>query len=158
MPDSATNCLQAVNKSTHFKDLKVFYFHNCIYDWLFHDPYCRLPNYTGTDYILRTLDPEYRVTIVGDASMAPSELTRVGGIIEWELYNDKPGIDWLRRIRQRFEYSVWLNPIPKKYWEWTDGAYTIKKISEIFPMEELTVEGLDKAVKKLRSRSAVGVI
>ncbi|NLB88057.1 MAG: VWA domain-containing protein [Syntrophomonadaceae bacterium] len=148
----------AVNKSAHFKDLKVFYFHNCIYDWLFHDPYCRLPNYTGTEHILRTLDPEYRVIIVGDASMAPSELTRVGGIIEWELYNDKPGIDWLRRIRQRFEYSVWLNPIPKKYWEWTDGAYTIKKISEIFPMEELTVDGLDKAVKKLRSRSAVGVI
>lgn len=148
----------AVHQSNHFKDLKVFYFHNCIYDWLFHDPYCRLPDYTDTEYVLRTYDPEYRVIIVGDASMATSELTRVGGIIEWDLYNDKPGLDWLRRLRRRFEYSVWLNPIPKSMWEWSDGFMTIKRISEIFPMDELTVDGLDNSIKKLRTRSAVGVI
>ncbi|HZK43704.1 MAG TPA: VWA domain-containing protein [Syntrophomonadaceae bacterium] len=148
----------AVHKSNHFKDLKVFYFHNCIYDWLFHDSHCHLPNYTDTEHILRTLDPDYRVIIVGDASMSPFELMRQGGIIDWDLHNDKPGIDWLRRIRQRFEYSVWLNPIRKEHWEWTDGFFTISRIAEIFPMEELTVDGLDTAVKKLRSRSATGVI
>lgn len=148
----------AVHKSNHFKDLRVYYFHNCIYDWLFHDPHCRVVDSTPTEHILRTLDPECRVIIVGDASMANFELTRIGGIIEWDLYNDKPGIDWLRRIRQRFEYSVWLNPIQKMYWDYTDGYFTIRKISEIFPMEELTVDGLDKAIRKLRSRSAVGVI
>jgi uncharacterized protein with von Willebrand factor type A (vWA) domain len=147
----------AVNNSNHFKDLKTFYFHNCLYDWMFHDPHCTLGDYTETEYVLKTYSPDYRVIIVGDASMAPSELTRVGGVIEWGLYNDRPGLDWLRRLRQHFEYSVWLNPIPKEYWDWTDGAWTIRKISEIFPMEELTVDGLERAITALRSRKPAQV-
>ncbi|QGU00857.1 hypothetical protein SYNTR_2263 [Candidatus Syntrophocurvum alkaliphilum] len=147
----------AVNKANHFKDLKVFYFRNCIYDWLYNDSTCSLSDYIDTDYVLKTYDPEYRVIIVGDASMAPYELMRTGGIIDWDLYNDRPGIDWLRRLRQRFEYSVWLNPIPKDYWSWTDGAYTIKHIKQIFPMEELTVDGLETAINKLKSRHKADV-
>ncbi len=77
----------AVNRSNHFKDLKVFYFHNCIYDWLYHSSYCSLNDFTETEYVLRTYSQDYRLIIVGDASMAPSELNRVGGIIDWELYN-----------------------------------------------------------------------
>ncbi|MGI5921276.1 MAG: vWA domain-containing protein [Syntrophomonadaceae bacterium] len=142
----------AVNKSSHFKDLKIFYFHNCIYDWLYHDSRCSLTNFTETDYVLSTYSPDYRVIIVSDASMARSELLRAGGIIEWGLYNDKPGIEWLKRLRKHFEYSVWLNPIPKSYWEWMDGWYTIKTIGEIFPMEELTVDGLERCISKLRAR------
>jgi len=145
----------AVNKSNHFKDLKIFYFHNCIYDWLYHDSRCRQDNYTETNYILNTYDSDYRVLIIGDASMAPYELMRSGGVIDWGLYNDKPGIEWLTQIRRHFEYSVWLNPIPKNYWGWMDGSFTIKKIGEVFPMEELTVEGLGKAINKLKSRHLV---
>ncbi|NLT21398.1 MAG: VWA domain-containing protein [Syntrophomonadaceae bacterium] len=148
----------AVNRTNHFKDLKTFYFHNCIYDWLYHDSSCRQSDYTDTEYILRTYSPEYRVIIVGDASMAPYELTRTGGIIDWNLHNDLPGIEWLRRIRNHFEYSVWLNPIPRDYWEWMDGAFTIRKIGEIFPMDELTVDGLERSISKLRSRKAVQAI
>jgi uncharacterized protein with von Willebrand factor type A (vWA) domain len=142
----------AVNKSNNFKDLQVYYFHNCIYDWLYHHPDCEMDAYTETEYILNTFSPDYRVIIVGDASMAPSELVRAGGIIDWNLYNARPGIDWLQRLRKRFEYSVWLNPIPKSYWDWMDGAYTIKAISGIFPMDELTVEGLERSIGKLKSR------
>jgi hypothetical protein len=147
----------AVNKSNHFKDLKVFYFHNCIYEWLFHDPGCSLSNYTNTQYVLNTYPTDYRVIILGDASMAPYELMRIGGIIDWELYNNKPGIEWLKLIRQHFEYSVWLNPIAKNYWNWMNGAFTIKKIADIFPMEELTVDGLQNAINKLTSRQVVGI-
>ena len=147
----------AVNRSNHFKDMQTFYFHNCIYDWLYHDSTCRQNDYTDTEYILRTYSPDYRVIIVGDASMAPYELMRVGGIIDWDLHNDKPGIEWLRRIRQHFEYSAWLNPIPRNYWDWMDGAFTIRKISEIFPMEPLTVDGLERAIIALRSKQAVAV-
>ena len=78
----------AVNKSTHFKDLQIFYFHNCIYDWLYNDSRCSQSNYTDTEYVLQTFDPDYRVLIIGDASMAPYELLRTGGIIDWNLYND----------------------------------------------------------------------
>lgn len=148
----------AVNKSSQFKDLKIFYFHNCIYDWLFHNSRCRNDDYTDTEFVLKTYSSDYRVIIVGDASMAPSELSRVGGVIEWGQHNDKPGIDWLRRIRHHFEYSIWLNPISKEYWNWTDGAWTINKIAEIFPMEELTIDGLDRSITKLRSKYAVKVI
>lgn len=147
----------AVNRTAHFKDLKVFYFHNCLYDWMFNDAHCNLSNYTATDYILNHLSSDYRVIIVGDASMAVYELTRPGGVIDWDLYNHKPGIEWLTMLRRKFEYSVWLNPIPKKYWEWMDGLHTIKKISEVFPMEELTVDGLDRAIKSLKNRQATSV-
>ncbi|MBC7075814.1 MAG: VWA domain-containing protein [Syntrophomonadaceae bacterium] len=148
----------AVNQSNHFKDLKVFYFHNCIYDWLYHDSRCSLSDYTETEYVLNTFSADYRVIIVGDASMAPYELMRPGGVIDWGLYNERPGIEWLERIRRRFEYSVWLNPISKRFWGWTEGAFTIKKISEIFPMEELTVEGLENAVKMLKSKQPAGKV
>jgi uncharacterized protein with von Willebrand factor type A (vWA) domain len=146
----------AVNKSNHFKDLKTFYFHNCIYDWLYNDPACNNDDYTDTEHILRTYSKDYRVIIVGDASMAPYELMREGGVIDWELYNSRPGIDWLRSIRQHFEYSAWLNPIGAKYWDWMDGAYTIRTIGSIFPMEELTVEGLERAIRSLKSKQRTG--
>jgi hypothetical protein len=145
----------AVNRSNHFKDLKVFYFHNCIYDWLYHTPSCSNSDYTDTEYVLHTYSSDYRVIIVGDASMAPYELMRVGGVIDWELYNDKPGIDWLKRLRKHFEYSVWLNPITRDYWNWMEGSYTIKTIASVFPMHELTIDGLEQAIKSLRSRQPV---
>src|SRR5665647_1966313 len=146
----------AVNKSNHFKDLKIFYFHNCVYDWLYHDPSCSLRDYTDTEYVLRTYSKDYRVIIVGDASMAPFELMREGGIIDWDLHNKRPGIEWLKSIRRHFDYSVWLNPVPTKYWDWMDGAFSIRTIGSIFPMEELTVEGLDRGIRKLKTRQATG--
>ncbi|MEA1960150.1 MAG: VWA domain-containing protein [Bacillota bacterium] len=146
----------AVNKANHFKDLKIFYFHNCIYDWMYNTPGCYQDDYMDTEYILRTYSKDYRVIIVGDASMAPYELMREGGVVDWELYNNRPGIDWLKQIRQHFDYSVWLNPIPTKYWDWMDGAYTIRTIASVFPMEELTVEGLERAIHKLKNKQSVG--
>lgn len=148
----------AVNKSSNFKDLKVFYFHNCLYDWLFHDPKCDINYSTDTEYILNTCSTDYRVIIVGDASMAPSELMRAGGVIDWDLYNNRPGIEWLKLIRRHFEYSVWLNPIPKSYWQWMDGAYSIKSIGEVFPMDELTVEGLERSINKLMTRKTAAQV
>jgi uncharacterized protein with von Willebrand factor type A (vWA) domain len=142
---------QAAHNSNHFKDLKVFYFHNTIYEWLFEDPTCDHSHYQKTETVLANLDPEYRVLIVGDASMAPSELMAKGGVNDWGLYNEEPSITWLGRLSARFPHGVWLNPIPKDYWGYTEGAWTIAKVSEAFPMYELTVDGLDHGVKKLRA-------
>jgi uncharacterized protein len=146
----------AVNKSHHFKDLKIFYFHNCIYDWLYHDSGCSQSDYTDTEYVLRTYGKDYRVIIVGDASMSSYELMRVGGVIDWDLHNDLPGIEWLKKIRRHFEYSVWLNPIPTKYWDWMDGAFSIRTIGSVFPMEELTVEGLERGIRRLKNKQITG--
>jgi uncharacterized protein with von Willebrand factor type A (vWA) domain len=146
----------AVNKSHHFKDLKIFYFHNCIYDWLYNDSSCSQSDYTDTEYVLRTYSKEYRVIIVGDASMSSYELMRVGGVIDWDLHNDLPGIEWLKKIRRHFDYSVWLNPLPIKYWDWMDGAFSIKTIGSVFPMDELTVEGLERGIRKLKTKQITG--
>ncbi|NPV93425.1 MAG: VWA domain-containing protein [Firmicutes bacterium] len=144
----------AVNRANHFKDLQIYYFHNCVYDNLFLDPYCSLKNSVKTEHILHTLDSNYRLLLVGDASMGPSELMTVGGIIEWDQHNEEPGITWLQRLRDHYEYSVWLNPIQADRWSMAYGAYSIRMIREVFPMFELTLDGLEQAIRRLHSRIA----
>ena len=82
---------QAVSKSSHFKDLKVYYFHNCIYDNLYTTPYCRKGEWINTDWVLQNLSSEYKVIFVGDGTMAPSELLRRGGSSVIGLYNEETG-------------------------------------------------------------------
>ena len=142
----------AVHKSSHFKDLKFFYFHNCIYDRLYLDASCNPRKAMKTEDILRSLNSDYKVILIGDASMAPSELMMSDGNIFWDVGNDEPGITWLQRIAKKFPYNVWLNPIPEGYWERVHGYQTLKMVRDIFPMFELTLEGLDRAIKKLMVR------
>lgn len=142
----------AANRTTHFKDMKFYYFHNCVYDRIYTSPILVGRNAVKTEEVLRSLNSDYRLIIIGDASMAPSELTMAGGAIDWGVDNDEPGIIWLKRLAGHFPYSVWLNPIPADYWERTEGNYTIGLIRKIFPMFELTPEGLEQSVKKLKTR------
>lgn len=140
---------QAVSKSNHFKDLKVYYFHNCIYDYLYKTPYCKRGDWVETNWVLGTLDSEYKVIFVGDAAMAPSELYRRGGNSVIGLWNEELGIDWLKKFKRRYKKQIWLNPIEKSSWEWAYGAPTIHDIGEVFPMFELTLDGLEAGIKKL---------
>ena len=139
----------AVNSQTHFKDLKTYYFHNCIYDWLYLDTDMTRHNAVPTSRVLHDLAPDYKLIVVGDAAMAPSELLSRHGIIWWGYSNEEPGIEWLRRLRRHFDHSVWLNTIPRDQWEWAYGARTIGMIRQVLPMEELSLDGLQAAVKKL---------
>lgn len=151
MPYS-TLCSQlfrAVNQSTHFKDLKVYYFHNCIYEHLYTDPYCRRGEWVDTEYVLSNLSSEYKVIFIGDGTMAPSELMSKGGNCYVGLYNEIPGIEWLKRFQKRYPKHVWLNPIREVNWPYVYGNRTIEKIKELFPMFELTLDGLDAAIKRL---------
>lgn len=143
----------ALNRANHFKDMRFYYFHNCIYDHLYLDPTCSLRNAIKTNTLFRRRDSEYKIFLVGDASMAVGELTMVDGIIYWGMTNEQPGIWWLQRTAEHFEHTVWLNPIPKAYWSSSNrsiGAYTISLIRNIFPMYELTLEGLEQAIQKLK--------
>jgi len=142
----------AVHKSSHFKDLKFYYFHNCIYDLLYLDASNNPRKAVKTEDILSSLSSDYRVVIIGDAAMAPSELMMSDGNIYWGLGNEEPGITWLQRIAKKFPYNVWLNPLPEKYWDRVHGYQTLKIVRDIFPMFELTLEGLDWAIKKLMVR------
>ncbi len=129
---------------SQFKDLKTFYFHNTIYDHLWEDPQRRSKPFPVEELV--RLDPETRFIIVGDASMAPYELMSTDGSIYVGERSGKPSYMRLQFIAKTFPHSVWLNPVPSLEWPYTR---TILHIQEIFPMFELTLDGLEKAVTHL---------
>lgn len=140
---------QAAHQSSHFKELRTYYFHNCIYDLLHTTPNCRYQESIPTEHVLSRLSPEWKVIIVGDGAMAPSELLEVGGCADYHYYNEKAGIYWIRRFTKKCSHLVWLNPISKQYWPYTSGAWTIHALQHELPMYPLTLDGLDASLKHL---------
>lgn len=131
-----------------FKELKTYFFHNTIYDYLWADP-ARYRKPYAVDELIRR-DPETRIIIVGDASMAPYELMATDGSIHVEERTSLPSHERLRFIADNFPHSIWLNPKMAMEWPYTR---TISMIREIFPMFELTLEGLEQAVTHLMSEN-----
>jgi hypothetical protein len=92
--------------------------------------------------------PEECVIIVGDGAMAPSELFMPGGNIEYWSPDDPPGQEFLLRLKQRLPRAIWLNPLPKRVWRHP----TVASIGHIFPMYEMTIDGLEQGIDDLRRR------
>jgi uncharacterized protein len=134
---------------SEFKHLIHFYFHNCIYDSVWHDSRRRHVEQVPVMELFRTYDRSYRIVLVGDASMSPYEIEKEGGSVE--RWNDEPGEVWLRRVFETYPRAVWLNPVPEKYWTGTASIGMIRRISEdrMFP---LTLDGLDRAMRRLKRR------
>jgi uncharacterized protein len=133
---------------SQFKDLKIYYFHNTIYSHVWSDPQRHLRPEAVEDFI--RLDPETRLIIVGDAAMAPSELTWTNGALYIEQVEHRSSEERLKFLARTFRHSVWLNPQPEDTWGYT---WTIGVIGKIFSMFDLTLDGLDKAVKYLMKRN-----
>jgi hypothetical protein len=133
----------AAHSSTHFKDFRYYYFHNCIYDNLYQD--IERQEAISIDHLLRTLEPDYKLLLVGDARMGSWELMERYGAINYYERNETPGIVWLRRIAEHFTHCVWLNPDDPRFWIHP----TIQVIGKLFPMFPLTLDGLGQAVKRL---------
>ena len=133
----------AAHSSTHFKDFRYYYFHNCIYDNLYQD--IERQEIASTDYLLRTLEPDYKLLLVGDARMGPWELAEKYGAINYYERNETPGVIWLKRIKEHFTHTVWLNPDEPRFWIHS----TTQLIAKLFPMFPLTLDGLGQAVKRL---------
>jgi len=131
-----------------FKDLKIYYFHNTIYDMVWQDP-SRVKKPKRIEEF-GTLDRECRLIIVGDASMAPYELLSTDGSIHLEERFVTPSMDRLKFLAGQFPHAAWLNPTPGSEWQY---VYTIRVIREVFPMFELTLDGLELAVAHLMSRN-----
>ena len=129
-----------------FKDLKTYYFHNTIYDALWADP-ARRRKPKRIDAFDR-MDPDTRLIMVGDASMAPYELLAPEGSIYFERRSTRPSLERLDQLAKTFPRCVWLNPVPAIRWNYTR---TIHIISRIFPMFELTIDGLEKAITQLKA-------
>ena len=138
----------AAHAATHFKAFKPYYFHNCVYDYVWKD--AEQDDRIPTDEILGMLDATWTVIFVGDAWMHPFELTQSGGAIDYSTLNRRPGVGWLEEIRRRAPNSVWLNPENPRVWE----APSVRIVRGVFPMFALTLEGLTEAVDMLRGHRA----
>lgn len=131
-----------------FKDLKILFFHNTIYDTLWEDPQ-RWHRPLPVNDLVR-FDPETRFIILGDASMSPYELMATDGSIHIEERSGRPSYERLQFIADTFPHAIWLNPKLENEWSYTR---TINMIREIFPMFELTLDGLEAAVTHMMSKN-----
>ncbi len=127
-----------------FKELKYFYFHNCIYGTVYSDQPRTRPVH-WENFIGRGRDT--RLIIIGDANMAPAELMAASGSLYFVSEERKSGREWLKELRTAFPASIWLNPIPKE--RWAGESISIDRIGRIFPMEDLTLSGIKNAVDRL---------
>ena len=126
------------------KKLDTYYFHNTIYSYVYSDPQRSRP--IAIRELLRR-NRDCRIFIVGDASMAPEELVSPYGNINFGEEEYEPSLEQLKKLANRFPAITWLNPIPREFW--TNGSFTLKKIATVLPMEEMTLGGLERAVKRM---------
>lgn len=131
---------------TEFKHLEYFYFHNCVYESLWRENRRRRSGGTPTWEVLHTYPADYKLILVGDATMSPYEIAHPGGSVEH--WNEESGETWLRRLVRTYPNVAWLNPMAQDRWRYFP---TIGMISEIVDgrMYPLTVEGLDNAMRGL---------
>jgi uncharacterized protein with von Willebrand factor type A (vWA) domain len=132
---------------SQFKDLKIYYFHNTLYGRVWLDSQRHLRPEAIEEFARR--DPDTRLIIVGDAAMAPSELSWASGGLYVEQKESLSSEERLKFLARIFRHAVWLNPQAEAGWRYT---WTIEEIGKIFPMFELTLDGLEKAVQHLMRR------
>lgn len=132
-----------------FKQLKFFYFHNCLYESVWEDNRRRFSNRIPTLELIQKYNSDYKVIFVGDATMSPYEIFYKGGSVEH--YNDEAGIVWLRRIKEHFKHVIWINPTPEYEWAFYETIPMLREFTgkRMFPM---TADGLTQAMKSLKNR------
>ena len=131
---------------TEFKHLEYFYFHNCLYDYVWKDNRRRHAERTRTWDLLHKYGHDYKVIFVGDATMSPYEILQPGGSIEY--YNEEAGAVWLKRVTDVYQKCVWLNPEPEEIWGYRQSVQVMKELmgGRMYPT---TMGGLEKAMKVL---------
>jgi uncharacterized protein with von Willebrand factor type A (vWA) domain len=130
-----------------FKHLEHWYFHNFVYESVWRDNRRRHGERTPLPQLMRTYGRDYRLVIVGDATMSPYEILQPGGSIEH--WNEEPGAAWMKRLLESFPRHAWLNPEPQDRWEYTPSIRITRELIEdrMFP---LTLAGLDRAMRSLQ--------
>jgi len=131
---------------SEFKNLEVYYFHNCPYESLWRNNYRRHNERQDTWDILRKYNDDWRLVIVGDATMSPYEILQPGGSVEH--YNKETGAVWLQRLVEAFPKMAWLNPEPKAYWEYRQSIAIIQNLIQN-RMFSVTVHGIEEAMHLL---------
>ena len=133
---------------SQFKDLKTYFFHNTVYDTIWEDPGRRTKPQKVVE--MSRFDPETRLIMIGDASMAPYELMSRDGSIYVNERSGVPSIERMEFLAKTFPHCVWLNPVSSRQWQYTQ---TISVIARVMPMFEFSIDGLDMAVRKLMEKN-----
>src|SRR5947209_2015518 len=131
---------------TEFKHLEYFYFHNCLYDYVWKDNRRRHSERTRTFDIMHKYGHDYKLVFVGDATMSPYEILQPGGSIEYS--NDEAGAVWLKRMLELYPRAVWLNPEPEEIWPYRQSIGILREImgGRMYPT---TIQGLERAMRAL---------
>ena len=133
--------------TAEFKHLKHYYFHNCVYEGLWEDNRRRWTQQIPTHEVLRTYGSDYTCIIVGDASMSPYEIAYPGGANEH--YNAEAGHVWLTRLKDQWPKHLWINPLPERYWAYTQSIQMVQEIFGKDRMVPMTIAGLTAGMKQL---------
>ncbi|WP_374619672.1 VWA domain-containing protein [Pandoraea sp.] len=131
---------------SEFKHLEFYYFHNCVYDYLWRQNRRRHHERFETWDVLRKYPPDYKLIFVGDATMSPYEVLQPGGSVEYN--NKEAGAVWLRRFIDRFPHHAWLNPEPEPIWQYRQSISVIRQLfaGRMYP---ITLAGLESAMRVL---------
>jgi hypothetical protein len=147
MDDHVRTCEELFSAArSEFKHLEHFYFHNFPYEALWRDNARRFNEHVGTVEVMRTYASDYKLILVGDATMSPHEITYAGGSVEH--WNAEPGSVWLQRLMKAYPKFVWINPQPQPRWRHTQSIELIRDMLE-GRMYPLTLAGLDDAIDAL---------
>ncbi|MCT9118605.1 VWA domain-containing protein [Cupriavidus gilardii] len=131
---------------TEFKHLEYYYFHNCVYDYVWKNNRRRHAEKIATWDLIHKYTPDYKVIFVGDATMSPYEILQPGGSVEYN--NAEAGAVWLNRLIDQFPRFVWLNPEPEGLWQYRQSISVINQIMKA-RMYPVTIAGLEQAMKVL---------
>ena len=151
MDEHVELCSRLFSAAKHeFKHLEFYYFHNCLYERVWKDNTRRWTDITPTFEMMNKFNDDYRLIFVGDASMSAWEILHPGGSVEHN--NLEAGLTWMQRITAKFPHHIWINPTPEESWRYSESTRILKDAvnDRMFP---LTIEGLDKAMKMLRTTS-----
>ena len=131
---------------TEFKHLELYYFHNCVYDYMWKNNRRRFSEKFPTLDIIRKYNKDYKLIFVGDATMSPYEILQPGGSVEYN--NEEAGVEWLQRLTKAFPKFAWINPEPQGVWQYRQSISVIQQImnQRMYP---LTLRGLEEAMRLL---------
>jgi len=129
-----------------FKHLDFYYFHNCVYDFMWKNNRRRYAEKFPTWDILRKYNKDYKLIFIGDATMSPYEILQRGGSVEYN--NEETGAEWLQRLTHTFPKYAWINPEPQGVWQYRQSISIIQQLmsNRMFP---LTLKGLEDAMRLL---------
>jgi uncharacterized protein with von Willebrand factor type A (vWA) domain len=147
MDDHITRTEELFSASkTEFKNMEFYYFHNCVYDYLWKNNRRRHAERFPTWDVLRKYTPDTKLIFVGDATMSPYEILQPGGSVEYN--NEEAGAEWLQRFTHMFPKFIWLNPEPEGLWQYRQSIAVIRQImnNRMFP---LTIDGLERGMRLL---------